>query len=137
MGKLFSADGIRGKTDYGVLSPESLERLGSVLAIWWRESTPAPEILIGSDTRESSERIKHHLVMGLTRGGVKVVDAGVITTPAVSFLIVHVGNFCGGISISGSHLPSIENGIKIFDGSGGKIDDATELYLEDLFFGGG
>src|SRR5215208_1362183 len=112
MKKLFSADGIRGKTDTGILSPESLERLGMVLAIWWRQMSPAPEVLIGSDTRKSSERIKQRLAMGLTRGGVKVIDAGVITTPAVSFLIVHGGGFCGGISISGSHLPAIENGIK-------------------------
>ena len=135
MKKLFSADGIRGKTDYGILSPESLERLGMVLAIWWKELSPAPEILVGSDTRESSERIKQRLAMGLTRGGVKVLDAGVITTPAVSFLIIHKGGLCGGISISGSHLPAIENGIKIFNGAGIKIDDATEFYLEELFSG--
>jgi phosphomannomutase len=68
MERLFSADGIRGKTDYGILSPESLERLGMVLAIWWKESASTPEILIGSDTRESSERIKQRLVVGFTRG---------------------------------------------------------------------
>jgi phosphoglucosamine mutase len=135
MKKLFSADGIRGKTDYGILSPESLERLGMVLAIWWKELSPAPEILVGSDTRESSERIKQRLAMGLTRGGVKVLDAGVITTPAVSFLILHMGGLYGGISISGSHLPAIENGIKIFNGAGVKIDDATESFLEELFLG--
>jgi phosphoglucosamine mutase len=133
MKKIFSADGIRGKTDYGILSPESLERLGLTLASWWKELTPTPEILIGTDTRESSERIKQRLAMGLTRGGVKVIDAGVMTTPAVSFLIVHTGGFCGGISISGSHLPAIENGIKIFNQAGVKIDDATEFYLEELF----
>jgi len=135
MEKLFSADGIRGKTDYGILSPESLERLGMVLAIWWKESASTPEILIGSDTRESSERIKQRLVVGLTRGGVKVIDAGILTTPAISFLILHTGGFCGGISISGSHLPVIENGIKIFDRSGAKIDDATELCIDELFSG--
>jgi phosphoglucosamine mutase len=133
MEKLFSADGIRGRTDYGILSPESLERLGTVLAIWWRELSPAPEILIGTDTRESSERIKQRLAMGLTRGGVKVIDAGILTTPAVSFLILHLGDLCGGISISGSHLPAIENGVKIFNGTGQKIDDTTEMYLEGLF----
>ena len=133
MKRLFSADGIRGKTDHGILSPESLERLGMVLAIWWRDLSPTPEILVGSDTRESSERIKQRLAMGLTRGGVKVIDAGVITTPAVSFLIVHTGGLCGGISISGSHLPAIENGIKIFNEAGVKIDDVTESYLENLF----
>ncbi len=135
MEKLFSADGIRGKADGGILSPQDLERLGTALAVWWKEFTPSPQILIGKDTRESGQRIKQRLVMGLTRGGVNVVDVGIITTPAISFLIVHTGEFCGGISISGSHLPSIENGIKIFDQSGAKIDDATELHLEELFSG--
>lgn len=133
--KLFSADGIRGKTDYGILSPESLERLGMALAVWWKESSPSPEMLIGRDTRESGERIKQHLVMGLTRGGVRVVDAGIITTPAISFLIIHTGVFCGGISISGSHLPVIENGIKIFNEMGRKINDEEEHILQELFFG--
>ncbi len=133
MYKLFSADGIRGRVDSGILSSESLERLGLALAIWWRETTPHPEILIGRDTRESGERIKQRLVMGLTRGGVRVVDAGIITTPAISFLIIHTGVFCGGISISGSHLPVIENGIKIFNEFGMKVDDKTEDSLAELF----
>jgi phosphoglucosamine mutase len=133
MEKLFSADGIRGRTDYGILSPESLERLGMVLAIWWREMSPVPEILIGNDTRESSERIKQRLATGITRGGVKVFDAGVLTTPAISFLILHLGGLCGGISVSGSHLPAIENGIKVFNNFGLKIDDATEKHLEEIF----
>jgi len=132
--KIFSADGIRGRTDYGILSPESLERLGMALAIWWREVSPSPEILIGRDTRESGERVKQHLVRGLTRGGTRVVDAGIITTPAISFLTIHSGVFCGGISISGSHLPVIENGIKIFNEYGRKINDEEELSLQNLFF---
>jgi phosphoglucosamine mutase len=133
MEKLFSADGIRGKTDYGILSPESLERLGMALAIWWRQLAPNPEILLGRDTRESGERVKQHLVRGLTRGGVKICDAGIITTPAISFLIIHTGGFCGGISISGSHLPGIENGIKIFNESGAKIDDNAEDRIQEIF----
>lgn len=133
MDKLFSADGIRGKTDYGILSSESLERLGMALAIWWKESSASPEILIGRDTRESGERIKQHLVKGLTRGGVKVVDGGILTTPAISFLIIRTGDFNGGISLSGSHLPVIENGIKIFNQNGAKIDDTTEIAIEELF----
>ena len=133
MEKLFSADGIRGRTDNGILSPESLERLGMALAVWWKESSASPDVLIGRDTRESGERIKQHLVKGLTRGGVKVVDAGIVTTPAISFLIIHTGFFCGGISISGSHLPVIENGIKIFNETGAKTNDVTELHLQELF----
>jgi phosphoglucosamine mutase len=133
MGKLFSADGIRGRVDHGVLSSTSLERLGYALAVWWKEQDSSPKILIGKDTRESGERIKQHLVKGLTRGGVKVVDGGTLTTPAISFLIIHTGAFTGGISLSGSHLPVIENGIKVFNQNGLKIDDATEAIIEELF----
>ncbi len=93
-------------------------------------------MLIGRDTRESGERIKQHLVKGLTRGGVKVVDGGTLTTPAVSFLIIRTGDFSGGISISGSHLPVIENGIKVFDENGVKIDDVVEAMIEELFLEG-
>jgi len=135
MNQLFSADGIRGRIDYGILSSESLERLGMALAIWWKDQGPSPTVLIGRDTRESGERIKQHLVKGLTRGGVKVVDGGILTTPAISFLIIHTGDFYGGISISGSHLPVIENGIKVFDQSGIKIDDAAESMIDGLFLG--
>ena len=133
MDKLFSADGIRGRIDYGILSSESLERLGMALAIWWESQDYSAKILIGRDTRESGERIKQHLVKGLTRGGVKVVDGGILTTPAISFLIIETGDFNGGISISGSHLPVIENGIKIFNRNGIKIDDETELNIEGIY----
>ncbi len=133
MDKLFSADGIRGKIDQGILSSESLERLGMALAIWWKSQDRSARILLGRDTRESGERIKQHLVKGLTRGGVKVVDGGILTTPAVSFLIIRTGDFNGGISLSGSHLPVIENGIKVFDQNGTKINDKTEEIIEGLF----
>ena len=133
MDRLFSADGIRGRIDYGILSSESLERLGMALAIWWESQDHSAKILIGRDTRESGERIKQHLVKGLTRGGVKVIDGGILTTPAISFLIIETGDFSGGISISGSHLPVIENGIKVFNRNGIKIDDETELNIEGIY----
>ena len=133
MDKLFSADGIRGRIDYGILSSESLERLGRALAIWWESQDHSAKVLIGRDTRESGERIKQHLVKGLTRGGVKVIDGGILTTPAISFLIIETGDFSGGISISGSHLPVIENGVKVFNRNGIKLDDETELNIEGIY----
>jgi phosphoglucosamine mutase len=133
MGKLFSADGIRGKVDHGILSSTSLERLGIALAAWWKGQNNSAKILIGRDTRESGERISQHLVKGLIHGGVKVVDGGILTTPAISFLIIHTGDFTGGISLSGSHLPVIENGIKVFNQYGRKIDDTAESIIEELF----
>jgi phosphoglucosamine mutase len=130
---MFGADGIRGVVDKGFFASDALEKLGESLGVWWIDKKPSAKILIGMDTRESGDRIKHHLVSGLTRQGVNVIDGGVLPTPAVSFLIISMGDFDGGISISGSHLPVIENGIKVFDENGQKIDDDTETIIEGIF----
>jgi phosphoglucosamine mutase len=95
----------------------------------------SPSFLIGTDTRESCHRLKAAFVEGLTRAGVRVVDAGILPTAAVSFLIASKGFFAGGAMVSASHNPIEENGIKIFSHRGTKIDDYTEEFLESLFFG--
>ena len=133
--KLFTADGIRGNIGQFPLRREDVERLGRVLAAWLRDSEPTPTFLIGADTRESSQSVKSALVDGLSRGGVKVVDCGVLPTAAVSYLILSKGYFAGGTVISASHNPIVENGIKIFDNHGVKISDENEHLIEDLFAG--
>ena len=70
-------------------------------------------MLIGQDTRESSDWIAATLTAGLTQGGAKVESAGVITTPAVAFL-TRARGFSAGIVISASHNPWQDNGIKLF-----------------------
>lgn len=133
--RLFSADGIRGIVDKHPLRPDDVERLGRVLAVWLRQQAPNPIFLIGADTRESSRRLKAALVDGLARGGVRVVDAGTLPTAAISYLIISKGFFNGGIMVSASHNPLIENGIKVFNNRGVKVDGETERFIEDLFFG--
>jgi phosphoglucosamine mutase len=133
--RLFSADGIRGIVDKHPLRREDVERLGRVLAVWLRQYAPVPTFLIGADTRESSQRLKASLANGLARGGVRVVDAGILPTAAISYLIISKGYFAGGAMVSASHNPLIENGIKVFNGRGIKVSDETESLIENLFFG--
>lgn len=135
MGRLFGADGIRGMVDRYPFRREDAERLGRVVGAWLRQQTPSPAFLVGTDTRESCYRLKAAFVDGLTRAGVRVVDAGILPTAAVSYLIASKGFFAGGAVISASHNPIEENGIKIFNQRGIKIDDQTEQVLEGLFFG--
>lgn len=133
--RLFSADDIRGIVDKHPLRREDVERLGRVLAVWLRQYTPSPTFLIGADTRESSQRLKASLIEGLAHSGVRVIDAGILPTAAVSYLIASKGTFAGGVMVSVSHNPLTENDIKIFDHRGIKLSDETECFIEDLFFG--
>ncbi|HEC34033.1 MAG TPA: phosphoglucosamine mutase [Chloroflexi bacterium] len=135
MRRLFGADGIRGVIDRHPLRREDAERLGRAVGAWLRQGVPVPSFLVGTDTRESSQRLKVALTDGLTRAGVQVVDGGVLPTAAISYLIASKGLFAGGAVVSASHNPIIENGIKLFDQRGVKFDDPTEALIEELFFG--
>ncbi len=135
MGRLFSADGIRGVVGRRPLRREDAERLGRVVGKWLRDRFLAPAFLVGTDTRESCHRLKAAFVDGLARSGTRVVDAGILPTAAISYLIASKGLFAGGAVVSASHNPLVENGIKIFDQRGTKIDDRSEAIIEDLFFG--
>jgi phosphoglucosamine mutase len=134
--KLFSADGIRGIIDRPPLRREDVERLGRALAVWLREVSSQPIFLLGADTRESSQRLKISLAEGLTRGGVQVIDSGIVPTAAISYLIIKKGLFAGGAMVSASHNPIVENGIKVFNQRGIKTDTKTEHLIETLFFDG-
>jgi phosphoglucosamine mutase len=136
MKQLFGADGIRGKIDQKPFRTEDLSRLGNSLAQWWLDRTSTPILLIGTDTRESNQRIKAALVGGLTKAGIEIWDAGILPTAALSFLIAQSSELSGGVMISASHNPIFENGIKVFDGQGMKISDVEENMVEELFFSG-
>jgi len=90
-------------------------------------------VLIGQDTRESSAWISAALAAGLESAQVKVVSAGVLTTPGVAYL-TRTDNFDAGIVISASHNPWQDNGIKIFGADGYKLSDEVEHEIEaDIF----
>lgn len=133
MKQLFGADGIRGRIDQYPFRVEDQIRLGQSLAQWWLDRGPEPVLLVGTDTRESNQRIKAALVDGLTKAGIQIWDAGILPTAALSFLIAQNTDLSGGIMISASHNPIFENGIKVFDERGMKISDDQEDDIENLF----
>src|SRR2546423_13813223 len=105
--------------------------IGASLARHLAERTGGrmPVIVTGRDTRESGPRIEEELMAGALASGASVQSAGVITTPGVAYL-VRVLPADAGVVISASHNPFADNGIKIFDPSGRKLDEATERQIE-------
>jgi phosphoglucosamine mutase len=130
MKKLFGTDGIRAVAGQPPLDSTTVHAIGLALA---KSLGPPPHILMGQDTRESSDWIAATLTSGLTQGGATVESAGVITTPAVAFLTKAHG-FAAGIVISASHNPWRDNGIKLFGPDGYKLPDETELKIESEIF---
>jgi phosphoglucosamine mutase len=133
MKKLFGTDGIRGVAGHPPLDAPTIYAIGLALAHTLATTTPSPRILLGMDTRQSSDWIAATLTAGLIRGGASVESAGVITTPAVAFL-THTHRFAAGIVISASHNPWQDNGIKVFGGDGYKLPDSTEIEIEAEIF---
>jgi phosphoglucosamine mutase len=133
MKKLFGTDGIRAVAGQPPLDAPTVHAIGLALAHTLSATTPSPRVLLGMDTRESSDSIAAILTAGLTAGGATVENAGVITTPAVAFL-THTHHFAAGIVISASHNPWQDNGIKLFGPDGFKLPDTTELAIEDEIF---
>ena len=133
MKKLFGTDGIRAVAGQAPLDAPTVHAIGLALAHTLAVKTPSPRILLGMDTRESSEWIAAILTSGLTAGGASVESAGVITTPGVAFL-THTHRFAAGIVISASHNPWQDNGIKLFGPDGYKLPDSVELAIEEEIF---
>jgi phosphoglucosamine mutase len=133
MKKLFGTDGIRGVAGHPPLDAPTIYAIGLALAHTLATTTPSPRILLGMDTRQSSDWIAATLTAGLIRGGASVESAGVITTPAVAFL-THTHRFAAGIVISASHNPWQDNGIKLFGPDGYKLPDSVELAIEEEIF---
>jgi phosphoglucosamine mutase len=133
MKKLFGTDGIRAVAGQPPLDAPTVYAIGLALAHTLAANTPSPRILLGMDTRESSDWIAATLTAGLTDGRSSVESAGVITTPAVAFL-THTHRFDAGVVISASHNPWQDNGIKLFGPDGYKLPDAVELAIEEEIF---
>jgi phosphoglucosamine mutase len=122
---LFGTDGIRGKAHQYPLDPPTMFNLGVVLARRYPGT-----ILIGRDTRESGPEIAGALAAGIAQQGGTPVIVGVIPTPGVAYLCRST-DAVAAISVSASHNPYEDNGVKIFGHDGMKIPDAREEELED------
>lgn len=133
MGQLFGTDGIRGIANQE-LTPElvfDIARYGA--AILKGDSEERPFILIGKDTRISSDLLETALISGILSVGVDVLPLGVVSTPAVSYL-VRTMKATAGVMISASHNSSEYNGIKFFGPDGKKLPDALEDRIEEAYF---
>jgi phosphoglucosamine mutase len=134
MKKLFGTDGIRGRAGEEPLDAKTIFATGLALAHSLRSpGLPAPQVLMGADTRESSPWISSVMAAGLARGGAQVLSAGVITTPAIAYL-ARQHRYAAGVVISASHNPWQDNGIKVFGSDGYKLPDPTELEIETEIF---
>jgi len=129
--KLFGTDGIRAKAGEFPLDPATVRIVGASLAEHLAERTGgrAPRIIIGRDTRESGRQIEQDLMAGAGAIGAEIESAGIITTPGVAFLTGALAADAG-VVISASHNPYQDNGIKVFDPSGRKLNSATEQKIE-------
>lgn len=133
MRKLFGTDGIRAVAGEAPLDRKTIYAMGLALAHSLRKQTKKSRVVLGMDTRESSEWIAATLTHGLREGGADAENAGVIPTPGISFL-TRTHGFAAGIVISASHNPWQDNGIKIFGADGYKLADSVELQMEAEIF---
>ena len=134
MGKYFGTDGFRGEANV-TLTVEDAYKVGRFLGWYYGQKTKADRcrIVIGKDTRRSSYMFEYSLVSGLTASGADVYLLHVTTTPSVSY-VVRTEEFDCSIMISASHNPYYDNGIKVINGRGEKLEEETiekiESYLD-------
>jgi phosphoglucosamine mutase len=133
MRKLFGTDGIRGIAGEYPLNERTTFAIGQALGRHLLKVHPHARVVIGQDTRQSSEWIANSVARGLLSRGVGIESAGVITTPGVAYL-ARTGDFAAGVVISASHNPWQDNGIKVFGHDGYKLPDAVELEIEREIF---
>lgn len=134
MGKYFGTDGFRGEANKD-LNFEHAVKIGRFLG-WYYGANQGKKakVVIGKDTRRSSYMFEYALCTGLMASGADAYIMHVTTTPSVAY-IARVDDFDCGIMISASHNPYYDNGIKLLNGNGEKMDEETILKVEDYIDG--
>ena len=139
MGRYFGTDGFRGEANVN-LTADHAYKVGRFLGWYYAETkrragdnSPA-KVVIGKDTRRSSYMFEYALVGGLVASGADAYLLHVTTTPSVAYL-ARVDDFDCGIMISASHNPYFDNGIKLINGRGEKMDEETIGLVEDYLDG--
>lgn len=139
MGRYFGTDGFRGEANV-TLTADHAYKVGRFLGWYYNElkkakgSSEPARFVIGKDTRRSSYMFEYTLVAGLTASGAEANMLHVTTTPSVAY-ITKIDRFDCGIMISASHNPYYDNGIKIINHDGEKLDDETSALIEDYIDG--
>ena len=135
MGKYFGTDGFRGEANKG-LTADHAYQIGRFLGWYYGRNGKKAKIVIGKDTRRSSYMFEYSLVGGIVASGADAYLMHVTTTPSVAY-IARVDDFDCGIMISASHNPFYDNGIKLLNSKGEKMDEDTiaevEKYLDGEF----
>ena len=135
MGRLFGTDGVRGVANEE-LTPVLAMQLGQAGAyVLTKEKEHKPTIMVGCDTRISSDMLANALMAGACSVGANCVYAGVLPTPAIAYL-TRTYKVDAGVVVSASHNPVEFNGIKFFDGDGYKLPDELEDEIETLIRNG-
>ena len=131
MGKYFGTDGFRGEANV-VLTVEHAFKVGRYLG-WYFGQDHKARVVIGKDTRRSSYMFEYALAAGITASGADAYLLHVTTTPSVSY-VVRTEDFDCGIMISASHNPFYDNGIKVINSAGHKmeaeVEDKIEAYID-------
>ncbi|MBP3329918.1 MAG: phosphoglucosamine mutase [Clostridia bacterium] len=130
MGRLFGTDGARGIANLD-LTCELAMQIGRATAMVLSAQKKRPKVLIGMDTRISSEMLESSIAAGLCSVGTDVLLLGVVPTPAVAYLVKKY-RYDAGVMISASHNPCEYNGIKIFQSNGYKLPDSLEEEIEKI-----
>ena len=139
MGKYFGTDGFRGEANKSLTSDHAY-KIGRFLGWYYGElkrrkgDNSAPRMVIGKDTRRSSYMFEYALIAGLTASGADAYMLHVTTTPSVSY-ISRVDEFDCGIMISASHNPYYDNGIKLINSCGEKMEESTIALIEAFLDG--
>lgn len=135
MGRYFGTDGFRGEANKD-LTADHAYRIGRFLGWYYQQGKEGQrgKVVIGKDTRRSSYMFEYALVAGLTASGTDAYLLHVTTTPSVSY-VTRTEDFDGGIMISASHNPYHDNGIKLINSNGEKMDEETISKIEDYLDG--
>ena len=134
MGRFFGTDGVRGVANKDLTCELAMKLGRAAAAVLTNKSTRHPRVIIGKDTRLSSDMLENAMAAGLCSVGASVVLLGVVPTPAVAYLVEKY-KADAGIMISASHNSYEYNGIKIFSGDGFKLPDDLEERIESLILG--
>jgi phosphoglucosamine mutase len=129
--KFFGTDGIRGRTNAGVMTAATAMRVGQAAGRHFLRGDHRHRVVIGKDTRLSGYMLENALVAGFTSVGMDVVMTGPLPTPAIALLTRELRADVG-VMISASHNPYEDNGIKLFGPDGFKLSDEDELAIERL-----
>lgn len=132
MGKYFGTDGFRGKAGEG-LTADHAYQIGRFLG-WYFGRTHRAQIVVGKDTRRSSYMLEYAISAGMAASGADVHLLHVTTTPSVSYVTRTDGFDCG-VMISASHNPFYDNGIKLINGEGEKMEESVISLVEDYLDG--